>query len=277
MAENEKRYYWLKLKEGFFKEKEIKKLRKIAGGDTYTIIYLKLMLLSLKDEGKLFYEGVEDTFCEELALEIDEEIDNVKFTLMFLQKTGLMEEINSTEAFLTRIPESVGSETRQAETMRKKRQREKALGDGNNVTTMLSGVTKCYTEIDKELKLNKEQNILLLGAETAPSPKTSNIPAVISINLNDGSEYPITQPDIDSWAELYPAVNILQELRKMKGWADANPTKRKTKTGIKRFINSWLAREQDKPHLQTESYKHSGNAASSNIFLDMLNEGRAQE
>lgn len=33
----------------------------------------------------------------------------------------------------------------------------------------------------------------------------------------------------------------------MKGWLNANPTKRKTKRGIKRFINSWLSREQDKP------------------------------
>lgn len=36
-----KRYYWLKLPDGFFRQKAIKKLRKIAGGDTYTIIYLK--------------------------------------------------------------------------------------------------------------------------------------------------------------------------------------------------------------------------------------------
>ena len=48
-----KRYFWLKLKEDFFRQKEIKKLRKIAGGDTFTIIYLKLQLLSLQDNGKL--------------------------------------------------------------------------------------------------------------------------------------------------------------------------------------------------------------------------------
>ena len=41
----EKKYYWLKLKEGFFEQKIIKKLRKIAGGDTYVIIYLKMQLL----------------------------------------------------------------------------------------------------------------------------------------------------------------------------------------------------------------------------------------
>ena len=52
---------------------------------------------------------------------------------------------------------------------------------------------------------------------------------------------------IDDWSELYPNVDVMQELRNMKGWCNSNPTKRKTKRGVLRFINSWLAREQDKP------------------------------
>ena len=74
MATN-KRYYWIKLKEEFFTDKRIKRLRRISGGDTYTIIYLKLLLLSLKDEGKLYYNGVESDFIKELALTIDETDD----------------------------------------------------------------------------------------------------------------------------------------------------------------------------------------------------------
>ena len=81
-----KKYYWLKLKENFFRQKEIKKLRKIAGGDTYTIIYLKMLLLSLQEEGKLYFEGVEDDFAEELALELDEDVNNVAMTIAFLLK-----------------------------------------------------------------------------------------------------------------------------------------------------------------------------------------------
>ncbi|MCS4463376.1 phage replisome organizer N-terminal domain-containing protein [Clostridium botulinum] len=92
-----KKYYWLKLKEDFFRQKEIKKLRKIAGGDTYTIIYLKMMLLSLKDEGKLFFEGLEDSFIDEIALEIDEDLENVKVTIMFLIKCRLIEELTENE------------------------------------------------------------------------------------------------------------------------------------------------------------------------------------
>ena len=70
---------------------------------------------------------------------------------------------------------------------------------------------------------------------------------MLSLTLNDKSEYPIFASDIAEYQELYPAVNVSQEFRNMKGWLNANPAKRKTKSGIKRFISGWLAREQNKP------------------------------
>ncbi|MBB6716230.1 phage replisome organizer N-terminal domain-containing protein [Clostridium gasigenes] len=122
-----KKYYWLKLKEDFFRQKEIKKLRKIAGGDTFTIIYLKMQLLSLKDNGKLFFEGVEDTFFEELALEIDEESDNVQITVQYLMKYGLLEEVKLSEYVLSQTVASIGSESTGAERQRKYAAKKKIL------------------------------------------------------------------------------------------------------------------------------------------------------
>lgn len=173
-----KRYFWLKLKENFFQDKTIKKLRKIAGGDTYTVIYLKLMLLGLKDGGKLFFDGVENSFHEELALEIDEDSENVKFTLMFLEKTGLLEEINESELFLTRMPEMIGSETDKAELMRRKRAQNR-VQSGNNVTGVLPGVTLCYTEIEKEKDKEIDTEIEKEKEETAaelPAPSRPPVP-----------------------------------------------------------------------------------------------------
>ena len=72
-------------------------------------------------------------------------------------------------------------------------------------------------------------------------------PSIIQLTLNDKTLYDVTQNDFNEYEELYPNVDVMQELRKMKGWLNANPTKRKTKRGIKRFINNWLSREQDKP------------------------------
>lgn len=168
----------MKLKENFFQDKTIKKLRKIAGGDTYTVIYLKLMLLGLKDGGKLFFDGVENSFHEELALEIDEDSENVKFTLMFLEKTGLLEEINESELFLTRMPEMIGSETDKAELMRRKRAQNR-VQSGNNVTGALPGVTLCYTEIEKEKDKEIDTEIEREKEETAaelPAPPRPSVP-----------------------------------------------------------------------------------------------------
>ena len=70
MKSSEK-YYWLKLKDDFFSSKRIKKLRKLAGGDTFLIIYLKMQLIAMKNDGIIRYTGLEKTFAEELALELD--------------------------------------------------------------------------------------------------------------------------------------------------------------------------------------------------------------
>lgn len=106
------------------------------------------------------------------------------------------------------------------------------------------------------------ENILLPGAETTPAPqepKKPSSPVVITITLNDKTEYEITEDDVSEWKELYQAVDIMQELRKMKGWSDANPSKRKTRKGIKRFINSWLAKEQDNYHGPQGGGQNGGN------------------
>ena len=87
----EKRNYWLKLKEDFFTQLQVKKLRKIAGGDTYAIIYQKILLFSIKTNGYVIFQGIEKTFAEELALILDEEVDNIKITLEFMKVNKLIE------------------------------------------------------------------------------------------------------------------------------------------------------------------------------------------
>ena len=69
---------------------------------------------------------------------------------------------------------------------------------------------------------------------------------VIELPLNDGSTCGVTREEIDGYAKLYPAVDVEQELRNMLGWCMANPAKRKTRSGIRRFIVGWLAREQNR-------------------------------
>ena len=58
--------------------------------------------------------------------------------------------------------------------------------------------------------------------------------------LNNGDTYTPEDADIIAWEKAYPAINVYQELNAMESWLDANPTRRKTPKGIKRFVNSWL-------------------------------------
>lgn len=80
----------------------------------------------------------------------------------------------------------------------------------------------------------------------SPEPKIDSEPSEANIPLNTGEEYPVYQKDIDEWQKLYPAVDVRQELNKMRGWCLANPSKRKTNRGVKKFINNWLSRQQDR-------------------------------
>ena len=141
-----KKYYWLKLKNDFFTQPKIKKLRRIAGGDTLTIIYLKLQLLSLHNEGKLYFEGIEETFVEELSLTIDEDKDNILLTLQYLLHQGLIEEVNQDEYVLTETTGLIGSETAVAERVRRMRETEKKALQCN------APVTACNTEIEIEIE-----------------------------------------------------------------------------------------------------------------------------
>ncbi len=103
----------------------------------------------------------------------------------------------------------------------------------------------------------------------------SGPPPAITLPLNDGTAYPIPTEQCRKWAELYPAVDIMQELRKMLGWLDANPGKRKTRRGILRFVTGWLAREQDKGHSRgaaPTAPPSSGNRGAAQSAMDDLRE-----
>lgn len=237
-----KRYYWLKLPEGFFRQKPIKKLRKIAGGDTYTIIYLKMLLIAMKQDGKIYFEGVEDDFYEELALELDEDSENVKVTVLFLIRQGLMELVDETEYLLTECGNMVGSEAASTQRSRLCRER-KALQCNTNATTSNIEQQNCNVEIEKEIEKDKDKE----KDTICPEVITSEQNVFISLPLVTGSgSFDVTINYLNSLRQLYPAIDVEQEFRKMYAWLDSNPKNRKTERGIKRFITGWLGRAQDK-------------------------------
>ena len=162
-----KKYYWLKLKDNFFNQKEVKKLRRIAGGDTYTIIYLKMQLLSIKKDGIIEFEGTEKDLAEQLSYEIDEDLNNIQVTLSFLKVNNLIEEISENNFLLTKVPDCIGKEGASAERVRRHRERkallekekeQKMLQCNGEVTNSNNDVIKSNTEIEKEIEIEIEKD-----------------------------------------------------------------------------------------------------------------------
>ncbi len=164
MVVKNKRYYWIQLAQDFFKSKEMKLLRKIAGGDTHTIIYLKMMLISLEDGGHIYYDGLADNLAEEIALVIDENVEDIKITLIFLESKGLLTRKNDRDYFLEQVPEMVGSETASARRVRKFRENQLALQCNNDVTKR-NGDIDIEKDIDTEIEKDVDENPVALIVE----------------------------------------------------------------------------------------------------------------
>lgn len=114
------------------------------------------------------------------------------------------------------------------------------------------------TETEIQPKLNENKHIYNTIHNTKPintygtepdttgSGQQQNTETVFTLPLKGNGSHAICQSDIQALQELYPSVDILQQLRHMKGWLQSNPAKRKTCKGINRFIHNWLANYQNR-------------------------------
>lgn len=155
MVTENRRYYWLQLKDDFFNSKEMKLMRRLPGGEEITIIYLKMMLASLQEQGKLYFEGLAEDLAEELSLLIDEDPEAIRLTLMFLTKKKLITTPDNYQFNLEQVPEMVGSETASTRRSRKHRENQKALQCNTNATKG-NGDIDIDIDIDKEKKLKSD-------------------------------------------------------------------------------------------------------------------------
>ena len=153
MVTENRRYYWLQLKDDFFNSKEMKLMRKLPGGEEITIIYLKMMLASLAEQGKLYFEGLAEDLAEELSLLIDEDPEAIRLTLMFLTKKKLLTTSDNYQFNLEQVPEMVGSETASTRRSRKHRENQKALQCNTDAS---KGNRDIDIDIDKEQKAQSD-------------------------------------------------------------------------------------------------------------------------
>lgn len=177
MSDN-KRYYWLKLPEDFYDDDTIQWIEDQENGAAYVNFYLKLLLKSLSDEGRLIrYVGQRliPYDVKSLSRLTNTDTDTVRVALELFVKIGLIERLDTGEIYMSQIDEMIGSETQAAIRMRKMRARKALKSDNqaekqeiddekrNNVTGERNNVQKCYTDnrdkiIDKDIEIDKRDN-----------------------------------------------------------------------------------------------------------------------
>lgn len=262
MADN-KKYYYLKLKEDFFNSDELLLIQAMPDGYIYSDILMKLYLRSLRTEGRLMYKNRIPYSPEVLATLVHHKVGMVEKALRVFMDYGLIEILDNGAIYMMDIQNFIGKSSTEADRQREYQHRiaeekelllsaecEKSNKKSNKISTPEIEIeieleTDLDTEIESETELQRDIEVVPAPSKKAQEPAEEPF---ITLMLNDRSEYPFYEKDVIEYQELYPAVDVRQQFRTMKGWCKDNPTKRKTKRGIRKFVNSWLAREQDKFH-----------------------------
>jgi predicted phage replisome organizer len=122
-----KRYYWLRLKEGFFEERAPACLRGMPEGETLLIIYIKMLLRGIRSDGMFQYSGTYPSNTDEIAAQIQEDPKLVRIAVVALERLGAIDVLENEDIYMLQLPTMIGTETDSAHRMRELREREKCL------------------------------------------------------------------------------------------------------------------------------------------------------
>lgn len=290
MADN-KKYYYLKLKEGFFDSEDMKLLQAMKDGYVYSDILLKLYLQSLRQEGRLMYRGIVPYTSDMIATITNHQVGTVEKAIQILEQMGFIEILDNGAIYMTDIQNFIGQSSTEADRIRNYRKTinaEKTMVSAiesitNDTTNDITKDVQMYNESTPEIRdksiENRDKNNINTLARSYGKQTSEPEADVEALILNDGSEWRPTETLFAEYVRLYPNVDVKQQFNVMRSWCLSNPKKRKTRRGITRFVNSWLTREQDKGYRRTAdngSYqqRQSESGYSQDVLNRLANESR---
>lgn len=158
MSDN-KKYYYLRLKDNFFDRDELKILESMKDGYLYSNILLKLYLRSLKNDGKLVVNDRIPYNAEMLASVTGHQIGTVKQALSIFKDLGLIDVLENGAIYMLDIQNFIGKGSSEAD--RKREYRQRIETDRTNVQTNLRQISEksppeIEIELEKEIKIEKE-------------------------------------------------------------------------------------------------------------------------
>ena len=156
MADNRK-YYYLKLKENFFDSDSIVLLEDMKDGILYSNILLKLYLKSLKNGGRLQLDEHIPYTAQMIATLTRHQIGTVERALSIFQQLGLVEQLDCGLLYMTDIELMIGQSSTEAERKRAARLENKALLPPRTNGGHLSDIRPPEIEIKKEIDIEIEK------------------------------------------------------------------------------------------------------------------------
>ena len=238
-----KMYWWIKLMDGFFDTKEMRKLRRIAGGAVYQLIYLKMQLIAMKNCGRIYFDGIEDTFADEIALTLDETPEDVQATLVLLERMGLVKKMSEDTIYLPEAEANTGSETKWAAKKRNYRKavaasKAKAISDNKKAKedNVLNVSSTCPTEIESEIEIESEYSLREYNAPARVSVYgvyknvTLTDDALAALRMDFPTEWQRMIDNLSTYMQTH-GTEYADHAAVMRKWAAEDAKKKKAKPG----------------------------------------------
>ena len=243
MSDNRK-YYYLKLKESYFDDDAIVLLESMQDGVLYSNILLKLYLKSLKNGGKLqLAENIPYT-SQMIATITRQQVGTVERALQIFMKLGLVEPLQNGAFYMSNIELLIGQSSTEGERKRKARlalQAQKALPETSADKCPPDQADKrppeIEIEIEKEIDIEIEKERELETGHPAPAAYGRYHNVILSDTELDG-----LKTELPGKWEYYIdrlSCHIASSGKKYKShaatiykWAQEDEAKKKPKKGI---------------------------------------------
>lgn len=257
MADESKKTNWFSHDSNARNDEKILKLRMKHGAAGYGIYFMIIERLrdergymSVKDYNMLAFDlrvdaGIIKSVVEDFGLFVFTEDGKYLYSESFLRRMDIKDESSKARSEAGKKGAAVRWGTQNSGENMAKPSDDNSNAIAKPSKKIASKVKLSKVKLSKESKGKKDNVCTEPGTDSMPS-SDSEAKTIISLPLNDKTHFAISEPQVEQWKELYPAVDVIQELRKMLAWLDANPDRRKTKRGIKAFCVNWLSREQDR-------------------------------
>lgn len=207
MSDN-KRYYYLKLKENFFDSDEMVLLESMPDGYIYSNILLKLYLRSLKHEGKLMFNDRIPFNSTMLATITRHSVGVVEKAVQIFRDLQLIDVLDNGAIYMSDIQSFIGKSSTEAD--RKREYRKKIEEAKRNLITGGQVSDKCPDKTTPELEIEIEKDIDIDKEEKKGKYSDEHLRLAKKLQSNLTEDFPkkMTKVDIEKWAD---TIRLMEE------------------------------------------------------------------